>query len=174
MCHSIEYTAVRPMIQLRIKNESDLYNPFDPSHTRINDGVYNYLKTFCTVSESKRHLHDTLQIISDSPIDADRAKAAIQNAVKKDQDEFERQFAENRKRALWLYIIGIVLSAAGVTLALLLDQVLLQLISFFGSMAIRDAVNIHLKLNPDIRRLKTLLEPFRDFTIEVIPAGENG
>ena len=71
------------MIQLRINNESDLYNPFDPSQTRINGEVYNYLKTFCTVSESKRHLHDTLQIISDSPIDADRAKAAIQNAVKK-------------------------------------------------------------------------------------------
>ena len=75
---------------------------------------------------------------------------------------------------MWLYIIGIVLSAAGVTLALLLNQVTLQLISFFGSMAIRDAVTIHLKLNPDIRRLKMLLEPFRDFTLEVVPAGETG
>ena len=162
------------MIQLRIKNESDLYNPYDPSQTRINDGVYHYLKTFCTESEYKRHLHDTLQIISDSPVDAERAKAAIQSAAKKDQDEFERQFAENRKRAAWLYLIGIILSAAGITLALLLDQVVLQLISFFGSMAIRDAVTIHLKLNPDIRRLKMLLEPFRDFTLEVVPSGETG
>ncbi len=162
------------MIQLRINNESDLYNPFDPSKTRINDGVYNYLKTFCTESESKRHLHNTLQIITDSPIDADKAKNAIQNAVIRDQNEFERQFTENKKRAVWLYIIGIALSAAGVALALLLDQVALELISFFGSMAIRDAVNIHLKLNPDIRRLKMLLEPFRDFTLEVVPAGEAG
>lgn len=56
-----------PSIQLRIKNESDLYNPFDPAQTTINDGVYHYLKTFCTEAESKRHLHDTLQIISDGP-----------------------------------------------------------------------------------------------------------
>ncbi len=42
------------------------------------------------------------------------------------------------------------------------------------SMAIRDAVNIQLKLNPDIRRLKMLLEPFRDFTLEVVPSGETG
>ena len=163
----MRHTAKRPMIQLRIKNESDLYNPFDPAQATINDGVYHYLKTFCTESEYKRHLHDTLQIISDSPLDAERAKAVIQNAVKKDQDEFDRQFAENRKRAAWLYLIGIIL-------ALLLDQILLELISFFGSMAIRDAVNIQLKLNPDIRRLKMLLEPFRDFTLEVVPSGETG
>ena len=170
----MRHTAKRPMIQLRIKNESDLYNPFDPAQATINDGVYHYLKTFCTESEYKRHLHDTLQIISDSPLDAERAKAVIQNAVKKDQDEFDRQFAENRKRAVWLYLIGIILSAAGIVLALLLDQILLELVSFFGSMAIRDAVNIQLKLNPDIRRLKMLLEPFRDFTLEVVPSGETG
>ena len=170
----MRHTAKRPMIQLRVKNESDLYNPFDPAQATINDGVYHYLKTFCTESEYKRHLHDTLQIISDSPLDAERAKAVIQNAVKKDQDEFDRQFAENRKRAVWLYLIGIILSAAGIVLALLLDQILLELISFFGSMAIRDAVNIQLKLNPDIRRLKMLLEPFRDFTLEVVPSGETG
>lgn len=170
----MRHTAKRPMIQLRIKNESDLYNPFDPAQATINDGVYHYLKTFCTESEYKRYLHDTLQIISDSPLDAERAKAVIQNAVKKDQDEFDRQFAENRKRAAWLYLIGIILSAAGIVLALLLDQILLELVSFFGSMAIRDAVNIQLKLNPDIRRLKMLLEPFRDFTLEVVPSGETG
>ena len=102
----MRHTAKRPMIQLRIKNESDLYNPFDPAQATINDGVYHYLKTFCTESEYKRHLHDTLQIISDSPLDAERAKAVIQNAVKKDQDEFDRQFAENRKRAVWLYLIA--------------------------------------------------------------------
>lgn len=32
------------MIQLLIENESDLYNPYDPSQTRINEGVYHYLK----------------------------------------------------------------------------------------------------------------------------------
>ena len=166
------YTAMIPSIQLRIKNESDLYNPFDPAKTTINDGVYHYLKTFCTEAEAKRHLHDTLQIISDGPLDAERAKAAIQNAVKKDQDEYERQFAENRKRAAWLYLVGIILSVAGIALALLLDQIVLQLISFFGSMAIRDAVTIQLKQNPDIRRMKLLPEPFRDFTLEVVLSEE--
>ena len=32
------------MIQLLIEKESDLYNPYDPAQTRINEGVYHYLK----------------------------------------------------------------------------------------------------------------------------------
>ena len=31
-------------IQLLIEKESDLYNPYDPAQTRINEGVYHYLK----------------------------------------------------------------------------------------------------------------------------------
>ena len=33
------------MMQLMIRQESDLYNPYDPTQTRINDGVYQYSMT---------------------------------------------------------------------------------------------------------------------------------
>ena len=64
------------MIQLRIHDESDLYDSFDPSQTRINEKVYHYLKSFCTETEYEKHYHDTLQIITDEPVDGDRLKAA--------------------------------------------------------------------------------------------------
>ena len=161
------------MIQLRISKESDLYNPYDPSQTRINDRVYHYLKSFCTELESRKHLHDTLQVITDSPIDENRFREALQEAVKKDRDEFDRQIAENNKKALWGYAIGILLSAVGVGLTIVLDQVLLALISFLGTMAISDAATIQLKLNPDIKRLKKLLDPFCDFKLEVVAAADD-
>ena len=75
------------MIQLHITKESDLYNPYDPSQTRIDDKVYNYLKSFCTELEAPKHLNDTLQIITDSPIDEDKFRVALQDAVKRDRDE---------------------------------------------------------------------------------------
>ena len=46
------------------------------------------------------------------------------------------------------------------------------MISFFGSMFIRDAVVIWTKVIPDIRRLKKLLEPFCEFNLEVIVNGK--
>ena len=158
------------MIQLRIKRESDLYNPYDPTGTRINEMVYNYLKSYCTEGEYKNHIKDTLQIVTDEPIDETKAQKAIQDAARKDQGEFDRQLKKNRRRALWLYIIGIFLSALGITLSLILNQIVLQLISFFGSMAIRDAVTIQIKVNPDLAYLKKMLIPFTDFDLEVITA----
>ena len=156
------------MIQLRIHKESDLYSPFDPSQTRINDKVYHYLKTFCTETEYKKHLHDTLRVITDSPIDGDRFQSSIQSAVKKDRDEFDNQLAVNNRRAIWAYIVGILLSVAGVAFSLIKDQVLLAIISFFGTMILSDGVAIHTKINPDIKRLKRHLEPLSEFNLEVV------
>ena len=155
------------MIQLRIKNESDLYNPYDPSQTRINEGVYRYLKSFCAKMASQAHQHDILLIISDSPIDQDRFQKVLQDAVKSDRDEFDRQIAKNNRRFFWELIVGIGLSILGVALSMILDQVLLAIISFFGSMAIRDAVTIQTTINHDIKDLKKLLEPFSGLSLEV-------
>lgn len=64
--------------------------------------------------------------------------------------------------------MGTLLSIAGVALSLVLDQVLLAVISLFGTMAINEAVTISAKINPDIRRLKKLLDPLLSFDLEVI------
>ena len=145
------------MIQLHIRDEAELYNPFDPSQTRISEGVYHYLKTICGEVKPEKHTPETLQIITDRPIDGDRLKTAIRDAVRKDRDEFDRQIAENSKRALGGYVNGAVLSIGGVVLSLALDQVLLAIISFLGTTAISYAVTIQTTVTPDIRRLKKLL-----------------
>ena len=161
------------MIQLRIKNESELYNRFDPSGNLINDDVYRYLKSFCTEPEFQQNPHNTLQIITDGPVDQEKFRKILQKALKKDQDEFDRQIARNNRRVLWELIMGIALSAAGILLSVILDQVLLAIISFFGSMAIRDAFTILTKINQDIRSLKKLLDPFSSLTLEVIQCDNN-
>ena len=49
----------------------------------------------------------------------------------------------------------------------------MAIISFFGSMAIRDAFTILTKINQDIRSLKKLLDPFSSLTLEVIQCDNN-
>ena len=159
------------MIQLYVHNESDLYNPYDPSQTRIHERVYNYLKSFCTETEYKKHFHDTLQIITDCSVDSDRFKSALQEAVKKDLDEFDNQLAVNNRRAIWAYIVGVLLSVAGVAFSLITDQVLLAIISFFGTMTLSDGVAIHTKINPDIKNQKRRLEPLCELTLETAETG---
>ena len=153
---------------MRIHNETDLYEPYDPAQYRINENAYRYLKTFCTAEESEKHVNDTLQIISDEPVDAKKAEAAIKDAIKKDQDEIDKKISVNNRRAIEGYVIGIVLSIAGYLLSVMLDQVLLELISFIGTMAVRDAFLINRRLNPDLRSLKKQMDPFHTLNVEVL------
>jgi hypothetical protein len=156
------------MIQLLIENESDLYNPYDPSRTRINEGVYHYLKSYCSPLEASKHVHDTLQIITDSPIDEERFQRVLQDAVKKDIAEFERQIARNSRRAVWEGVLGVLFCALGIMLSVYLDEVLLTVISLLGTMGIMDAITINTTVNHDLKNLKKLLEPISDIRLEVV------
>lgn len=156
------------MIQLRIKNENDLYNPYDPSQTRINDGVYQYLKSYCTHQDASKQNHDTLQIITDSAIDVEKFERVFHNAVNRDITEFDRQIARNNQRVLWEIVVGVLLSVIGVLLAIVLDKVLLAIISFLGSTCFKDAVSVQTTVNHDLKRLRKLIIPMNDIRLEVI------
>ena len=156
------------MVQLRIHNESELYNHFDPLKSQISADVYNYLKSYCTECQAEKHSLDVIRVITDEPIDENHFKMSVRNAARRDCEEFDSQIARNKTLAFWEYVMGIILSIAGVALSLILDQVLLAVISLFGSMAINDAVSISAKSNPDIRRQKKLLDPLFRFDLEVM------
>ena len=156
------------MIQLLIEKESDLYNPYDPSQIRINEGVYRYLKSYCSALEYQKHKHDTLQIITDSQIDEEKFQRALHEAVEKDIAEFDRQIARNNRRVIWEGIIGVLFCALGIMLAAFRDELLLTIISLFGTMAIKDAITITTTINHDIKNLKKLLSPINDVKLEVV------
>ena len=160
------------MIQIRIQDESELYNRFDPLQERISDDIYHYLKSYCTGLRSQEHSMDVIRIISDAPIDADRFRTCVQNAARRDCDEFDGQISRNKRVALWEYIIGILLSIAGVALSVITDQVLLALISFLGTKAFGEAVTISVQINPEIKRLRKLLDPLFTFELEVVSTEE--
>ncbi len=160
------------MIQLLIEKEFDLYNPYDPSLKRINEGVYHYLKSYCSPLEASKHVHDTLQIITDSPIDADRFQEVLHDAVERDIAEFDRQIARNTRRAVWESVFGVLFCALGIMLSVYLDQLLLTIISLLGTMGVKDAVTISTTFNHDIKNLKKLLEPIKDIKLEVVQRNE--
>ena len=156
------------MIQMRIQEEAELYNPLDPSDSQISEKVFHYLKSFFNEEESEEQLHEKVRVITAEPINEGKLKTAIQNAARKEQNDFDRQFTYNKKIALWELVIGVFLSVSGVALSLILDQILLAIISFFGSTTISDAIMILARQNPEIKRLKKMLDPLCDFELEVV------
>ena len=161
------------MIQMLVNYESDLYNPYDPSGTRINEDVYHYLKTYCSPLEASNHTNDTLQIITDSPIDKDKFQRVLQAAVKRDIAEFDLQIARNSRRAIWEGIVGVLFITLGIALSVYLDELILTIISLLGTMGIRDAITIKTTFNHDIKNLKKLLDPIKDIKLEVVQRNES-
>ena len=66
------------------------------------------------------------------------------------------------------YLTGVILSILGFVLAKLLDAVFLETISFLGTIAVKDALKIQTKANPDLEQLKRNVEPFRNIKLEVV------
>ena len=162
------------MIQMQLKDEAQFYHRLDPSQTRLSDEVYYYLKSYSPQMGIEKFRHNKLQIICDGPFDVERAKRAIREAVNRDQQEFDIQIEDNRKKMRQDYIMGILLSIAGCLLTVFLNQMILSIISFVGTMAVRDAVTIHTKLNPDIIRLKKSLNYYCEMELEVIRPSDAG
>ena len=88
------------MIQMRIQEEAELYNPLDPSDSQISEKVFHYLKSFFNEEESEEQLHEKVRVITAEPINEGKLKTAIQNAARKEQNDFDRQFTYNKKIAL--------------------------------------------------------------------------
>lgn len=159
-------------IQLCVPAESKLYNSLDPSKERISDEVYSYLKSYCLDRVNRVSHFNKIQIISAAPVDGDRFKENLHKAVKNDQAAFDWQLATNNRRAIWEYITGISLSVVGFLLSIYLDKILLALVSFFGSMILKEAIVIGTKINPDIKHLKKRLDPLLTSEVEVIRNNE--
>jgi hypothetical protein len=68
------------MIRLRLENESAFYNSLDPTGVRIDNNVYDYLKSFCYEIEERPQLFDTIQILCSGPFDTEKAKLALIDA----------------------------------------------------------------------------------------------
>ena len=86
--------------------------------------------------------------------------------------EFDRQIARNNRRAIWEGIIGFILCALGIMLASFRDELLLTIISLFGTMGIKDSITIETTFNHDIKSLKNLMDPIRGIKLEVVRRNE--
>lgn len=156
------------MIKLRLEKESAFYNSFDPSGVRIDHDVYDYLKSFCTEMEEQPELYDTIQIFCSGPFDTEKAKRTLVDAIDREQKDLDQKIRKNRRWMHDAYLMAAVLSILGFVLSKLLNVVFLQMITFLGTMAAKDALKIQTKYNPDLEQLKRYVEPFRNIKLEVV------
>ena len=136
-------------IRLRIREESDLYNPFDESGETLSGDVTDYIVE--QLSEIDIGQKPVLIIKSDDPVDAERLKRALQKYLAVRDALTKKQRKINMIRQLRLFVIGFVFVMAAIIMNGRVHPVLEEIISIVGSFSIWEAANIWIVENPKIR-----------------------
>ncbi len=143
-------------IHLRIRDEKDLYNPFDESCRTLSSDVSDYLAKQYGRKEAGDEI--VLKIKCDRPMDFERVRGAFQELIREQEIRNANQKKLNRFKQLWLFCIGIVFVAAGILLDGVLGSVPVELISIVGSFAVWEAANIWIVEDPRIRIARRMLK----------------
>lgn len=152
-------------INLKIKDEKELYNPFDESCRTLNDNVSDYLAG----QYGKKGMSDeiVLKIKCDGPVNFERIRVAFQELIREQEVHNSNQKRLNRIKQLWLLCIGIVFVAAAILLDGVFGSVPVELISIVGSFAVWEAANIWIVENPRTRLAKRTLKKLNSTKIVI-------
>ena len=143
-------------INLKIREEIELYSPFDETCRTLHTDVADYLAK----QYGKKGIDEEiiLRIKCDGPVDHARVRAAFQELIREQEVRNANQKKMNRVKQLWLFCIGVVFVTAAILLGGRLGSVPVELVSIVGSFAVWEAANIWIVENPKTRLEKRMLK----------------
>ena len=154
-------------IKVKIHEESDLYNTFDPDAAQLSDEVVSYILR--KYQEKEREEKHCIHIISDTPVDEDRVWKNIHAYTKHEEEIIGREQQNSTAKQIRLFIIGIAFIAFWMFAASRTENIGVEVLSIIGSFAVWEAANIWIVERPTMRmnrrRLKKLMETEIKFTV---------
>lgn len=159
-------------INLRIHEESDLYDPLDESCRTLSGDVSEYLEK----QYGKKNMDDEiiLKIKCDGAVDYERVRGAFQELIREQEVHNANQKRFNRIKQLWLFCVGVIFVTAAILLDGVLGSVPVELISIVGSFAVWEAANIWIVENPRTRLAKRTFKKLNATKIVIENTGEQG
>ncbi len=148
-------------IEFRIRNEEELYHPFDP--TLINDEIVSFLEE--RVRKPTAHL--TIRIICDESVDEERLRKAIARFIELRRNSLRTARRMNLAQQIRLLIIGIFFILLWLFVSARTEGVGPEILSILGSFAIWEAADIWLLENPEILMKRLILKKLEHVTLSI-------
>ena len=142
-------------IELNVRGEEDLYNPFTGQKMLSDDA-----KAYILERLKERELHDTveLRVLAAEPVDEERLRQAMSNWFAHEQQAIKKERKSNMIEQIVMFAIGLFF----ITLSLLLQDrvgaVWFTVLSTLGAFSTWEAASIWIVRNPKLRRRKVLNE----------------
>ena len=143
------------VIKLHIRNETELYHPFDPERLLLSNETLGYLRA--KYQERKMLEKLTVEIDSDGPVDRGRVEAAFGALVASEEAILQKKRRTDGVKQLWMFLIGAAFLAAGLVLPSAVPPLVSTIISTIGAFSMWEAARIWIVEIPANRRRKLWL-----------------
>ncbi len=149
-------------IKLRIRDEEELYSPYDP--TLINDDIISFVEQRI----KKTNVAFSIRLLCDGPVDEARIRTALSDYVLDRRETLRIIRHQNLGQQIRLLIIGVVFILLWLYVNAKTDDVGTEILSIIGSFAIWEFTDFWLVENPENRRQRLFLRKLEsaDLVIE--------
>lgn len=154
-------------IKIKVHEEADLYNAFDPDQVQLKDEVVSYITR--KYQEKERTDQYCMHIISDVPVDEERVRSNFRKYVEEEVGIISRDHKRSSMKQVLLFVIGITFIAIWAAMSSKTGVIVLEVLSIIGSFAVWEAANVWIVDKPAMRiqqlRLKRMKETEVRFTV---------
>ena len=153
-------------IQVKVRNEEELYNRFDETKNTLSDEVISYIEE--NLNKKRILVNLIIKIKSDNFIDEKQIEKAFKVYIDNKIELNQRHKRFNRLRQIRLFVIGLIFISISIIIGTILNSVLYTIISTVGSFAIWEASNIWIVENMESKIEKRILQSLLKAKIEII------
>ncbi len=149
-------------IKLRIEEEKELYNHFDPDGTLLSEDV----KTYVLSQVTEKPLPDpyTISIISPAAVDEDRVLLSFKRWIADEEKTIKEEYKRNLFQQLWMFTVGVVFITLSLFLKEKVSVVWFTVLSTIGAYSMWEAASIWIIHNPRLRRRLIMVKKLKNDT----------
>ena len=126
-------------IEIKIKEESDLYNSFDKYNKTLSDDLISYVSQKLELATIRDELE--IEIISDEKLDEKFIKNTFEEYCDKQLKINDRKNKINTSKQIWLLVTGLIFISISFILSQISESLLYTVVSTIGSFAIWESAN---------------------------------
>ncbi|MBR2511834.1 MAG: hypothetical protein IKE49_02065 [Firmicutes bacterium] len=148
------------IIRLKVKNESDLYNPFDADGKMLSEDVRNYIMEKLRLCKLSNGIET--RIITDAEIDSDKIEKTLREWSEREETYVKKTYRRNLLQQCIMFAIGVAFIALSLVIQADIPIVVYTVLSTIGAFSIWEACSIWIVKNPELRFKKRMLKVMRD------------
>ena len=149
-------------IKLRIEEEKELYNHFDPDGTLLSEDVKTYVLS--QVTEKPMPDPYTISIVSPAAVDEDRVRLAFNRWIVEEEKTIKEGYKSNILQQIWMFFIGVVFITLSLFLKEKVSVVWFTVLSTIGAYSMWEAASIWIIHNPRLRRRLIMVKKLKNDT----------